>query len=119
VEVGAVGVADPWMSRYLRPHPRLAPPVSSSCSQVVMDRPYVPISCEFHDRLLASATLGEECELEIGSDVGVAERIRGVIADVYSRGGAEYLRLDDGRTLRLDRIRALNGRPMPSVGPGR
>lgn len=78
-----------------------------------MDRPYVPISCSVHDQLLALATLGEACELAIGPDPDSAERVHGVIVDVYSREGAEYLELRDGTTFRLDEIRALNGRPVP------
>lgn len=78
-----------------------------------MDRPYVPISCSVHDRLLALATLGESCELTIGPDPDSAERVHGVIVDVYSRDGAEYLQLRDGTTFRLDEIQALNGRPVP------
>lgn len=78
-----------------------------------MDRPYVPISCAVHDELLALATLRRECELTIAPPDGPAVRVRGVIVDVYSRGGAEYLELSDGGTYRLDRIQALNGRPVP------
>jgi Rho-binding antiterminator len=77
------------------------------------DRPYVPISCSVHDELLALATLRRECELTVEAGEGAAERVHGVIADVYSRGGAEYLELRDGRTFRLDRIVALDGRPVP------
>lgn len=78
-----------------------------------MDRPYLPISCAVHDRLLSLATLREECELTLEGPPGAPRRVRGVIADVYSRGGAEYLRLQDGATIRLDEIRALNGLPVP------
>lgn len=78
-----------------------------------MDRPYIPISCAVHDELLALATLREECELTVERGPGAAERVRGVIVDVYSRGGAEFLQLRDGATFRLDEIQALNGRPIP------
>lgn len=80
-----------------------------------MDQPYVPISCSVHDELLALATLRRECELTIAPAAGTAERVRGIIVDVYSRGGAEYLQLRDGSTYRLDQIQALDGR---TVQPG-
>ena len=80
-----------------------------------MNRPYVPISCAVHDQLLALATLGKECELTVEESEGSTKLIRGVIVDVYSRAGAEYLQLRDGPTLRLDVIRALAGQPVPPV----
>lgn len=77
-----------------------------------MTRPYHPISCAVHDRLLELATLRRECEIGIVGDRS-PDRVRGVIVDVYSQGGAEYLRLRDGTTLRLDEIRDLDGEPVP------
>ena len=73
------------------------------------DPPYEPISCSAHDRLLAAATLRQESELEVEGSEGEREIVRGVIRDVFSRAGAEYLELADGRLFRLDRIRSLNG----------
>ncbi len=78
-----------------------------------MNSPYTPISCAVHDRLLAHATLGRECELTVEDDRGAIERLRAVIVDVYASGGAEYLRLTDGRTFRLDRLVEFNGDPVP------
>lgn len=77
------------------------------------NRPYVPISCQEHDRLLALATLGQECEIEFGTEEGDVHTIRGVIEDVYTRNAAEYLRLRGGRILRLDQLQSLDGRPVP------
>jgi len=62
--------------------------------------------------MLASATLRRECELTVKAPGEPARRMRGVIVDVYSRGGAEYLQLDDGTTLRLDDIVELDGQPV-------
>jgi Rho-binding antiterminator len=81
-----------------------------------MDTPYHPISCSVHDRLLALATLRRECSLLTTAPDGPPRLLRGVIVDVYSRGGAEYLRLADGTVVRLDRIRALDGLPIPGDG---
>ena len=78
-----------------------------------MDAPYVPISCSVHDELLARATLRRECEIVYAQEGGGTARVRGVIADVYSRGGAEWLELRGGTTLRLDRLRELDGIPVP------
>lgn len=79
-----------------------------------LPEPYVPISCDVHDQLLALASLRKECELTVALTEGQTRRIRGTIVDVYSRAGAEYLQMEDGSTFRLDRIEALNGRPIAS-----
>lgn len=81
-----------------------------------MEQPYVPISCQVHDEMLALATRRQECELTVESEDGSAEQVRGVIVDVYSRDGAEYLRLHDGRNYRLDRILRLDGEEVPPAG---
>jgi len=82
------------------------------------DRPYYPISCAVHDQLLALATLRKESDLTVAGEDGRSELIRGLIVDVYSRSGAEYLELADGRTYRLDRILALDGDPVRTEASG-
>jgi transcriptional antiterminator Rof (Rho-off) len=79
-----------------------------------MTEPYRPISCSVHDRLLALATLRRECTLLIAAPGEPPRLIRGLIVDVYSKGGAEHLRLADGVVIRLDHIRALDGEPIPA-----
>jgi transcriptional antiterminator Rof (Rho-off) len=77
-----------------------------------MDKPYEPISCSIHDEFLALASLRRSCELSVVLPDGQSTTVRGVIEDVYTRSGAEYLQLRDGPTFRLDQIVALNGRPL-------
>ncbi|TFW08511.1 hypothetical protein E4K72_07795 [Oxalobacteraceae bacterium OM1] len=77
-----------------------------------MNTPYVPISCDVHDELLSAATLRKPCRLTVALADGQSVRIDGVIADVYTREGAEYLQLHDGTTYRLDQIRELDGKPI-------
>jgi Rho-binding antiterminator len=71
---------------------------------------YEPVDCSLHDRLEELATLRQPCELEFSTESGGRETARGVIRDVYTEGGAEYVRLGDGPTVRLDRIAAVDGR---------
>jgi Rho-binding antiterminator len=78
-----------------------------------MDQPYIPIDCERHDELLALATLRRPCRIEVETADGALAGLEGVIEDVYTQAGAEYLRLRGGPTVRLDRIRTLDGRPFP------
>lgn len=80
-----------------------------------MNQPYHPISCAVHDVMLDLATRRQPCVLTIEGDDGASSEVSGIIEDVYSREGAEYLRLSDGPTIRLDRIVRLDGRPVPSA----
>jgi Rho-binding antiterminator len=77
-----------------------------------MNQPYVPIDCSVHDQLLALATLRRACTLTVVQEDGQVADVGGVIEDVYTRAGAEYLQLRDGPVFRLDQIRALDGRPL-------
>lgn len=74
-----------------------------------MDDPYAPIACALHERLEFAALRSLALELS-WEDAGEVRHARVHPLDVYTRDGAEWLkvRLDDGRhlTLRLDRIRA-------------
>jgi Rho-binding antiterminator len=76
-----------------------------------MDDSYIPIDCSRHDELLALATLRTPCSLEANGLDGNTIAIAGVIEDVYTESKAEYLRMRDGPTVRLDHIRMLNGKP--------
>ncbi|MCA1733644.1 MAG: Rho-binding antiterminator [Acidobacteria bacterium] len=53
---------------------------------------YTPISCDDHDRLEDVSVRKQQVELEFDRQ-GVRQRERGLIADVYTAGGAEWVRL--------------------------
>lgn len=67
---------------------------------------YAPVSCDYHDQLEEAATLKKEVELEFDLE-GAPQTERGVIADVFTADGAEYVRFVTGAgplEIRLDRI---------------
>ncbi len=75
---------------------------------------YRPIACSLHDELESLATRGRECEIRYRPAEREEEIVtRGRIVDIYARGGAEYLRLDDGSVIRLDRIISVDGTVFP------
>lgn len=76
-----------------------------------MDQPYTPIDCARHDELLARASLRRACTLLVETPGAAPLLLSGVIEDVDTRAGAEYLRLRDGPTVRLDHIAMLDGLP--------
>lgn len=77
-------------------------------------RPYQPIACATHDELLALATLRRESELTWTDASGAPVTRRSRIVDVYTRDGAEYLKLEDDTIIRLDDLRTVDGK---QVGP--
>lgn len=72
--------------------------------------PYVPVLCEFHDRLEAIASMRRSVDITFADDTGVVRQCLTTIADVYTRDGAEYLATGAGEIIRLDRIVAADGK---------
>ena len=72
--------------------------------------PYIPVDCIFHDRLLHWATRKEMVEALVAEN-GVEHAVSGIIEDVWTESGAEFLRFAGGPTFRLDLILSVNGHP--------
>jgi Rho-binding antiterminator len=68
---------------------------------------YEPIDCGMHDRLEALAVTGARCRVEFVTKDGEERQATGRIVDVFARGGAEYIHLQDGAEIRLDRLRSV------------
>jgi Rho-binding antiterminator len=65
---------------------------------------YHPVSCEFHDTLEALATTKRPAQIRFTGSDGVLQERNEVIRDVFSRGGAEYVVIGSGETVRLDQL---------------
>lgn len=76
---------------------------------------YEPISCAIHDQLEALAVRGRTIRLVYRTSRGAAERVRSRILDIYASEGAEYLLLENGQRIRLDRIVEFRGSTSPPV----
>lgn len=63
---------------------------------------YEPIDCADHDRLESLATLRQIARISYRGDDGETRTTEGLIEDLYSRDGVEYLRTAGGEELRLD-----------------
>jgi Rho-binding antiterminator len=68
---------------------------------------YHPISCEFHDLLEVLATTRKFSQIRFLDAEGAVAQRSAAITDVFARGGAEYLSLSTGETLRLDQLLAV------------
>ena len=70
---------------------------------------YLPISCEFHDLLETLATMHKPAQISFRDAAGLVRHRETAIADVFAKHGAEYLAMDEGETLRLDQLIAVDG----------
>jgi Rho-binding antiterminator len=69
---------------------------------------YKPIGCDFHDLLEAVATTRRSVSLRFLDEQGSLQHRNAGILDVYSRGGAEFVTITTGETVRLDRLVAMD-----------
>ena len=71
--------------------------------------PYQPISCEFHDVLESLATTAHRAPVVYVGDDGARHEVSAVITDLFGRDGVEFMVLDSGETVRLDRLVTVDG----------
>jgi Rho-binding antiterminator len=65
---------------------------------------YIPIDCSSHDILLAKATLKTNCTISYTNEDGNVLQTEGIIIDVYTKAKEEFLHLDNGIVIRLDKL---------------
>lgn len=73
---------------------------------------YHPVDCGFHDILLHHATLRRPVEV-VWDEKGRKLASNAVIVDVYTHDGREFMRLDSGVVIRLDRLISVDGTAAP------
>jgi len=78
---------------------------------------YRPINCEFHDVLEATATRRSVAAIRFVDEHGSEQERSARIANLYARDGAEYLELDSGERIRLDRLLTIDGQRLADYGP--
>jgi len=74
------------------------------------DEPYRPVSCAVHSGYELLAMHRAPVVLDYRDEAGSPRRIRGRVVDLFTKEGAEYLRLRSAGEridVRLDRIRHL------------
>ncbi|MBD0267814.1 MAG: hypothetical protein ICV77_05905 [Cyanobacteria bacterium Co-bin8] len=70
---------------------------------------YTPVSCDLQDQLESLATLRQPCKLVYRDEAGEQHEAEDLIVDIYAANKADYLKLQNGTEIRLDRIESLNG----------
>ena len=68
---------------------------------------YRPIACATYDELSLYVLRQQRVVLEIAPPDASPETVTGRIADLYTRGTEEYLRLKSGREVRLDHVQGV------------
>lgn len=77
------------------------------------EQPYQPIDCNYYDRLEAWATLRTVCHILYRDENEQQKEVSAIIEDVYTAIKVEYMRLDNGLVIRLDKLVAVNDIPVP------
>lgn len=70
---------------------------------------YSPVNCEFHDVLEHHATKRASVRVLFRDEAGAQQERGAVITDVFARDGADFMSLDTGETVRLDRVVDVDG----------
>jgi Rho-binding antiterminator len=71
---------------------------------------YRPIDCDFHDQIESLATTRHRVHVTYKDEGGGLAARDGIIVDVYTAPSKEeFLKLEDGTTIRLDRITDVHG----------
>lgn len=79
----------------------------------MMTEKYIPIDCNYYDRLLEVITRRQEALLVYRNLENVPVAISTTFFDIYTKAGEEFLQLTDGTVIRLDKIISLNGIDVP------
>lgn len=75
---------------------------------------YQPINCGVYDQLLVWTSQKIEVSVTYQKDDNL-EFDKGIIADVYTKDKAEYLKLESGIEIRLDYLITINDIDLPSL----
>ncbi len=77
---------------------------------------YKPIDCNFYDVLEANATKKRYIRIHYFSDIQEFLTIDAIIKDLYVKEKVEYMLLNTGDEIRLDRLISVDGQTLPGSG---
>ncbi|MEZ4775044.1 MAG: hypothetical protein R3D00_17805 [Bacteroidia bacterium] len=79
-----------------------------------MQNKYIPVSCALYDQLELLAMRKTRIQLGYESE-HMLSFTEGVIQDLYTdEDHVEFLKFTDGQVIRLDKLKVLNGEPVPN-----
>ena len=71
---------------------------------------YVPIACEAHDHLESWSVLKITCSIQYLDSNDTVASVDSQIIDVFAKNGEEFIKIENGDLIRLDRIISINGK---------
>ena len=74
---------------------------------------YKPINCNYHSVLEHYATLGTFCRIQYYTEINEFITVQAIIKDLYTMKGEEYMELNTGAIIRLDKIVRVNDDAAP------
>jgi Rho-binding antiterminator len=74
------------------------------------EKNYRPVSCAFYDELTLLSMRRKNTYIEFASGSGAIEKVLAIISDIYTSEKAEYLLLDTGLSIRIDKIQSIDGK---------
>ena len=74
---------------------------------------YIPIDCNFYDRIEAAIVQRRIVRLEYRVASGQSVLAETMLKDTQTKEGEEFLLLPSGEQIRMDRIISLDGAPVP------
>lgn len=76
-----------------------------------MSSSYTPPSCRLYDHLEASSMRRSAAVVIYKDENGHENALETTIADLFSKDGADWARLENGLVIRLDRLVSVDGIP--------
>ena len=70
-------------------------------------RPYRPVDTDLVDNLEHYALDKIRVTIAFTDHSGTSEEMRGLIGEIYTKDHAEFLKMEDGRTIRLDQLKTV------------
>lgn len=73
---------------------------------------YSLVNCDFHDRLEALATLRQTCKIIFRNQMNELAEVQDRIVDVYAANKDDFIKLQEGTEIRLDKIVSVDDVPI-------
>ena len=71
---------------------------------------YQPINCNFYDELTLLSMRKKSCEIVYRVSEQKITSMTGVIRDIYTKNKEEFIVLESGLTIRLDKLISVDGK---------
>jgi Rho-binding antiterminator len=75
-----------------------------------MKNNYKPIDCNLYDELILLIMRKQNIQILFQNESGAEEEMDTVLKDIYSKEGEEFILLENGNTLRLDKLLKIDGK---------